>query len=38
MEAGIRGTTDSNLIRENYFRVVFSVSINDRWFQRFRYD
>ncbi|TND07992.1 MAG: hypothetical protein FD123_2675 [Bacteroidetes bacterium] len=38
LEAGRRGTTESNLIEENYFRVMFTVSVNDRWFQRLRYD
>ncbi len=31
---GQRGTTDNNLLKENYFRVHFGVSFNDRWFQR----
>ncbi len=35
---GWRGTTESNLIRENYFQVTFGVTINDRWFVQRRYD
>lgn len=31
---GQRGTTDDNLIKENYYRVNFGISFNDRWFQR----
>lgn len=35
---GRRGTTDNNLIRENYFQVVIGATINDRWFIQRRYD
>ena len=31
---GQRGTTDDNLIKENYIRIYFGISFNDRWFQR----
>ena len=31
---GQRGTTDDGLIKENYMRVHFGISFNDRWFQR----
>lgn len=31
---GQRGTTKNNLVKENYFRINFGVSFNDRWFQR----
>ncbi len=34
LKYGQRGTTDDNLIKENYFRVNFGISFNDRWFQR----
>ncbi len=37
-EAGRRGTTQDNLIRENYFKVNLGVSFNDRWFIRRKYD
>ncbi len=35
---GFRGTTNNNLIRENYFQVVIGATINDRWFIKRRYD
>lgn len=35
---GLRGTTDNNLIREEYFQVVIGATINDRWFIKRRYD
>lgn len=31
-ELGRRGTTDANLIEENYFKVNIGLSLNDRWF------
>lgn len=31
-ELGRRGTTDANLIQENYFRVNVGFSLNDKWF------
>ncbi len=37
-EYGKRGTTNNNLIQENYFNVSLSLSLNDRWFQKRRYD
>lgn len=37
-EAGTRGTTENNLIRENYFKAGMGISFNDRWFVRRRYD
>ena len=33
-ELGKRGTTDANLIEENYFKVNIGLSLNDRWFQQ----
>lgn len=35
---GRRGTTEHNLIKENYFRVNLGVTFNDRWFVRRRFD
>lgn len=35
---GWRGTTDSDLVRENYFQIVLGATINDRWFIKRRYD
>jgi len=37
-EAGARGTTQNNLIRENYFRFSLGASIFDRWFLKRKYD
>ncbi|WP_452225102.1 hypothetical protein [Lacinutrix chionoecetis] len=37
-EIGKRGTTDANLIQENFFRFKLSLSLNDRWFQKRKYD
>ncbi len=38
LEAGIRGTTDNNLVRENYFRGTLGISFNDQWFIRRKFD
>lgn len=38
LEAGIRGTTDNNLVRENYFKGTLGISFNDRWFIRRKFD
>ncbi|CAN5457006.1 membrane protein [soil metagenome] len=35
---GQRGTTDNQLLRENYFRVHFGVTLNDKWFVRRKFD
>ncbi len=37
-EAGKRGTTKSDLIQENFFNFRISLSLNDRWFQKRKYD
>lgn len=37
-ELGSRGTAKANLIRENYANVSIGLSLNDRWFQRRKYD
>ena len=34
MELGKRGTTNSNLIQENFINFQISLSLNDRWFQK----
>jgi hypothetical protein len=31
---GTRGTTDNNLIKENFFKINFSLSLGDIWFTR----
>ncbi len=33
-ELGRRGTTAANLVREDYFKIGFGLSLNDRWFQK----
>nr|WP_299168165.1 hypothetical protein [uncultured Allomuricauda sp.] len=35
-EAGKRGTTDANLIEENYFKFNVGISLNDKWFVKRR--
>ena len=37
-EYGKRGTTNNNLVEENYFNVRLSLSLNDLWFQKRRID
>lgn len=37
-EYGQRGTTDSGLIQENFFRAVISLSLNDRWFVQRKFE
>ncbi len=38
LELGKRGTTNSNLIQENFINFQISLSLNDRWFQKRKYD
>lgn len=35
---GQRGTTDNELVRERFFRVSLGVTLNERWFERYKYD
>lgn len=35
---GIRGTTQNNLIKENYARILFNFTLNDVWFIKRRVD
>lgn len=37
-EIGRRGTTSQNLIAENYYRIRIGLSLNERWFTRYRID
>jgi len=37
-EIGKRGTTNSNLIQENFVNFQLSLSLNDRWFRKRKYD
>jgi hypothetical protein len=36
-QAGIRGTTEADLIRETYFRFILGFSISERWFVKRKY-
>lgn len=38
LEIGKRGTTNSNLIQENFMNFQISLSLNDRWFVKRKYD
>lgn len=38
VDAGTRGTTANNLIKESYYRIYFGVSLSDLWFQKRKYD
>ncbi|HEU4718331.1 MAG TPA: hypothetical protein VFU15_10880 [Bacteroidia bacterium] len=37
-EYGMRGTTSNNLVQENFYRVTLGLTINDRWFNHYKYD
>lgn len=37
-EIGKRGTTNSNLIQENFINFQLSLSLNDRWFEKRKYN
>ncbi|WP_147678863.1 hypothetical protein [Algibacter pacificus] len=38
VEVGKRGTTNSNLIQENFVNFQLSLSLNDRWFNKRKFD
>lgn len=38
VEVGRRGTTNSNLIQENFINFQLSLSLNDRWFEKRKYN
>lgn len=38
VELGQRGTTSANLVQENYVNFFVSLSLNDRWFVKRKYD
>lgn len=38
VEIGQRGTTSNNLIEENFINVQLSLSLNDRWFMKRKYN
>jgi hypothetical protein len=37
-ELGKRGTAKANLVQENFFNVMISLSVNDLWFVKRKYD
>jgi hypothetical protein len=37
-EVGRRGTLENNLVRETYFNFRLGFTINDKWFQKFKFD
>lgn len=37
-EFGQRGTLSNNLVKENYITLRLGFTLNDRWFQRYKYD
>ena len=38
LELGKKGTTQSNLVQENYMNFCLSLSLNDKWFQKRKYN
>jgi hypothetical protein len=38
VEAGMRGTTESGLVKEQFIRATLGLTINDRWFSRYKLD
>lgn len=38
IELGKRGTTKANLVQENYANIIISLSLNDKWFVKRKYD
>ncbi|WP_299898251.1 hypothetical protein [uncultured Aquimarina sp.] len=37
-EFGTRGTTDAGLVREEFFNLSLSLSLNDRWFRKVKFN
>lgn len=37
-ELGKRGTTDNNLVKEKFVNIHLGFTINDRWFQKYKFD
>ena len=33
----VRGTTNNNLIHEEYFRIILGITFNDKWFDRYKF-
>lgn len=38
VQYGQSGSTNNNLVRENFVRINFGFTFSDRWFQKFKYD
>lgn len=38
LELGTKGTTNSNLVKENYFNVSIGLSLNDKWFTKRKFN
>ncbi|MFD1094171.1 hypothetical protein [Salegentibacter chungangensis] len=38
IEYGQRGTTDSDLIKENFFKISIGLSLNDKWFEKRKFN
>jgi len=38
VELGERGTTNNGLVKEQYFKATLGFTINDRWFQKTKFD
>jgi hypothetical protein len=37
-ELGKRGTLSNNLVKENFYNFTIGFTINDKWFQKYKYD
>jgi hypothetical protein len=37
-EIGRRGTLNNNLVKENYVNFTLGFTVNDKWFQRYKFD
>lgn len=37
-EIGRRGTLENNLVRETYYNIHLGFTINDKWFQKYKFD
>lgn len=37
-EYGTRGTTSANLVKEKFFKLMISLSLNDRWFEKRKFN
>ena len=38
VEIGKRGTTNANLVQENFINFQVSLSLNDRWFEKRKFN